>query len=248
MLTDNYSKTIDRKFRLPRAWSNKELKRFSKYLRGDIVNVSAWIDSDKEGGFYKDYFPSATSYTITNYKTEARGFQGKKGELFLNLEEDLPEDLIGKFDVVFNHTTLEHIFYVNKALSNLCAMTKKDVVVVVPFLQEMHADYGDYWRFTPTAMEKMFLCNGLKQVHCSFNSHHNASVYLFCIATKNPESWEGIEDLYTSYSDPYAVKDDFSNWVGCNAIQNYKYNRNVLFNKKKQYILTKVKKIITSIF
>lgn len=248
MSVDEYYKNIDRKFRLPRIWSNNELKKFSGYFKGDVVNVSAWIDSDKEGGFYRNYFSNATSYSVTNYKAEARGFQGNKGEIYLNLEDDLPNELVGRFDVVFNHTTLEHIFDIHKAVENLCKMTKKDVIVVVPFLQEMHADYGDYWRFTPSAMEKLFLKNGLKQVHCSFNSHPNASVYLFCIATKDSKSWENIRGLYNQLDDPFAKKDNFSNWVGCNAIQNDKYNRRNSIKTKKNYLLSKIKKVINSLF
>ena len=70
-----------RKFRLPRVWSNRELRRVGSMVRGDVVNVSAWQDSDKEGGHYKDYFPNASSYTITNWRTEARGYQGTPGEI-----------------------------------------------------------------------------------------------------------------------------------------------------------------------
>ena len=46
---------VDRKFRLPRIWSNNELKKFSDLFRGDIVNISAWRDEDKEGKQIRDY-------------------------------------------------------------------------------------------------------------------------------------------------------------------------------------------------
>lgn len=74
---------------------------------------------------------------------------------FLDLAaEDINQELIGKYDVVFNHTTLEHIFKVEKASQNLCLMSKDIVIVIVPFLQEQHAEYGDYWRFTPLTIKK----------------------------------------------------------------------------------------------
>lgn len=114
---------VDRIHRLPRIWSNRELEKFAHLFEGDIVNVSGWKDIDKEGRHYKDYFIKANSYTITNFKTEARGFQGYSNEIFLDLEKDLPANLYLHFDVVFNHTTLEHIYSVHKAFSNLCNLS-----------------------------------------------------------------------------------------------------------------------------
>lgn len=96
----------DRKHRLPRKWSNKELKEISHAFSGDIVNVSAWKDIDKEGKKYKEYFKNAKSYSITNYHEEKRGYQGYENEIFLDLEEDLGDSMKGNFDVVFNHTVL----------------------------------------------------------------------------------------------------------------------------------------------
>ena len=156
MEIDEYYKDIDRVFRLPRVWSNRELLKFAKLFKGDVANISGWTDEDKEGAYYKDYFSNVSSYSITNYIEEARGFQGKENEVFLDLTAELPNELINKFDVVFNQTVLEHIYEVNLAVKNLCSMTKDIAIVVVPFLQEMHANYGDYWRFTPLAMKNLF--------------------------------------------------------------------------------------------
>ena len=47
---------MDRKFRLCRLWSNKELEKFAGLFDGKIINVSAWQDKDKGGSFYKNYF------------------------------------------------------------------------------------------------------------------------------------------------------------------------------------------------
>ena len=128
---------VDRKFRLPRLWSNAEIRKFAPLFQGDVVNVSAWKDVDKEGRKYRDYFTKARSYSITNYNADARGLQGVDGEIFLDLTAPLPAELKGKFDVVFNHTCLEHIFEVEKAFENLCLMSSDVVITVVPFLQQM---------------------------------------------------------------------------------------------------------------
>lgn len=183
---------IDNKFRIPRIWSNRELKKFAKLFCGSIVNVSGWKDIDKEGANYGDYFVNASEYWITNYISEARGFQGDQdNEVFLDLTKRLSDEH-PRYDVVFNHTVLEHIFELETAFSNLCLLSKDIVIVVVPFLQEQHADYGDYWRFTPLALDKLFKKNGLTTVYINANDHADASIYVFAIASRFPKNWKQI--------------------------------------------------------
>lgn len=182
---------IDRKFRIPRLWSNQELRRIAPLFSGSVVNVSGWKDEDKEGGHYREYFSGASTYMITNYGGY-RGFQGSdEDEILLDLEKDLPSELTSSFDVVFNHTTLEHIFKVNTAFKNLCDMSKDIVIVVVPFAQTQHEQDGllDFWRFTPTALRYMCKENGLSIIYEAANSHRNAGIYVIVVASKNPKLW-----------------------------------------------------------
>jgi hypothetical protein len=223
---------IDKKFRKPRVWSNQELRKHAHLFKGDVVNVSAWKDIDKEGGKYENYFSNASSYSKTNYKKEARGFQGTEGEIFLDLELDLGNDLVGKFDVVFNHTTLEHVYQFRKAFENLCLMTKDIVIIVVPFLQEMHANYGDYWRFTPEAMVRMFEDNKMETLYLSFNGGSKESVYVYAIGSKNPEKWSEIKQEI-SYQDPNQSWIDFEGEAGTHAIPN-----------KLHYLSNKIKNLL----
>ena len=180
---------VDREQRLPRVWSNAELRKYAPLLGGDVVNVSAWKDEDKEGRHYRDYFSAAATYARTNYKSEARGMQGVADEVFLDLTAPLPVDLKNRFDVVFNHTTLEHVYDVKPAFANLCAMSKDIVVLVVPFLQAYHSDYGDFWRFSPEAVRRMFEGEGLTPLVVTCNRHAFSSVYVFAIASRHPARW-----------------------------------------------------------
>jgi len=184
-----------RKFRIPRIWSNNELRKFSYLFTGKVVNVSGWKDIDKQGHKYKDYFFNASEYWITNYKSEARGFQGNlENEIFLDLSIPLDSGLEENFDVVFNHTVLEHIFELDTAYQNLCRLSKDIVIIVVPFLQEQHAAYGDYWRLSPQAVDKLFRKNGLDTLFINFNDEKDASIYVFAIGSKQPEKWLNIKD------------------------------------------------------
>ena len=179
----------DHRFRAPRVWSNSVLKQIAPLFSGHVINVSAWKDEDKEGGHYRDYFSNADSYSLSNFGGY-RG-EGAADDINLNLETNLPEELKGGFDVVYNHTTLEHIYDVFMAMRNLCALSRDVVVLVVPFVQEVHTaeSFSDYWRFTPQVMERMFSENGFGMVFMSSSHMEGASIYHVCVAARQPEQW-----------------------------------------------------------
>ena len=218
----------DRKFRLPRVWSNREIARFAPQFTGRVLNASAWKDEDKEGRQYSDYFCNAESYHLSNYLSEARGYQGMPNEFFLDLTVDLPKEHQRAYDCVFNHTTLEHIYDVHTAFKNLCEMSRDAVIIVVPFVQQMHTEYGDYWRFTPSTLERMFKSSRFQPIYTSYNNHLMASVYILMIAVRDPDSWTSRiqNNLCSNGKVPFhskpTITDPFDNFVGCNAIPSFR--------------------------
>ncbi|MEW5942648.1 MAG: hypothetical protein AB1710_02200 [Pseudomonadota bacterium] len=177
----------------PRNWSNWELRKIAPTYQGDVINVSGWKDEDQVGGHYADYFPNALSYTISNFVGE-KGYQGASNEISLDIEADLPPHLTGQFQVVFNHTTLEHVYDIRKAVANLCAMSHDTVILVTPFLQQVHYEegsFGDYWRPTPMCLERMLVEHGFEVVYQSSNDNEWYIVYLFTVATRSPEKYRG---------------------------------------------------------
>jgi len=178
----------DRKYILARKWSNREMRKLAPLFSGAVCNVSGWDDRDKEGSHYANYFTRATSYDRTNYGG-FRGFKGEAGEIALDLTAPLAEELKRRFDVTYNHTVLEHIFEVDKAFANLCEMSRDVVIVVVPFSQVQHESesYGDYWRFTPSCLRKLFEKNGLTVIYEAESPDHDAAIYLLFVASRNPE-------------------------------------------------------------
>jgi hypothetical protein len=199
---------VDRTARLARHWSNRHLRLIAPLFTGRVVNVSAWDDRDKQGGTYRDYFANAASYEYTNYSGD-RGVQNMPGEHFLDLTAPLPEAMKARFDVVFNHTTLEHVFDVRTAFANLCGMTTDVVITVVPFAQLQHeaTTWKDYWRFTPTCMRALFAAHGLEVVYESCNEDRNAATYLVHAATRRPDHWRARMPAY----EPIAVA---GAWIG----------------------------------
>lgn len=181
----------------PRIFSNLQLRKYANLFSGEIVNVSGWDDRDGENGQYRDYFSKCTSYTVTNAPTDNKGFGSLKEsnvrELQLDLTLPLAPALIQKFDVVFNHTTLEHIFEIEIAFANLCAMSRDAVILVVPVLQQVHISrsFGDYWRPTTLAVAKLFRKNGFEPLVIIANDQPFYPVYCFAIAVRNAKEYEG---------------------------------------------------------
>ena len=68
---------VDNKFRVPRIWSNQELKKFSEHFHGDVINVSGWKDFDKVNSFYKEYFINCRNYFVSNWSFSERGQENK---------------------------------------------------------------------------------------------------------------------------------------------------------------------------
>jgi hypothetical protein len=203
---------------VPRLWSNAEIERVSSLFDGDVVNVSAWRDQDKAGRRYRDYFVNARSYSITNFKSELRGFQGYDNEIFLDLEQDLPLDLHGRFDLVFNHTTLEHIYDFRKAFANLCAMSRDALMIVVPWLQKFHGELGDYWRFSPLAMARLFSESGFHVARLTWNRDKGASVYVFVLGVRDPAKWSRHFDFEDDIAREAALFSSRTNDAGRHAL------------------------------
>lgn len=180
-----------------------ELRTFSHLFAGDVLNVSAWRDQDKEGDHYRDYFPNSSTYTISNYD----GWRGVEDQvadaLVIDLTEPLPQNLRKAFDVVFNHTTLEHIFRVEKAFRNLCALSRDVVILVVPFLQHLHGPEGDdFWRFSPYSIRGLYQDSGFNVLYESAGPPNDKTKYLFSIASCKPGKWGAIVKS-TSHDDAW---------------------------------------------
>lgn len=174
----------------PRIWSNDELRKISSFFCGDVINVSAGYDKDKEGGEYKQYFLNSNSYSISNLKKTTT----EKTEIELDLDRPIKGqiELDMKFDVVMTHTVLEHVYNFQTAIENLCLLSNDIVITIIPFIQSFHHQeevYSDYWRFSPFAIKKLFEENKLETIRLVWNNDPLGNIYIFHVASKKPDKW-----------------------------------------------------------
>ena len=181
-------KRLARNYR-PRRFSNHVLRQYLSPLGGDIINVSGWQDSDKENGFYRDYFGWRTRYVVSHISGEAgMPLEGTPDvePVYLDLEEPLPSHLEGAFDVVFSHTVLEHVFDTRQARDSMDRMCRDAVALVVPFAQAVHysRSYGDYVRPAPLLLKRFFEERGYSVLLCTCNDQPFFPIYVVFIASR----------------------------------------------------------------
>ncbi|OGZ07225.1 MAG: hypothetical protein A2762_00530 [Candidatus Lloydbacteria bacterium RIFCSPHIGHO2_01_FULL_54_11] len=179
----------------PRRAANMLLRRYAPEFSGDIVNVSGWDDRDGEGGYYRDYFTNKKRYVVTNAPTDIKGVGSMAGsavlEFGLDLERPLPPEFAGKFDVVLNISTLEHVQNIEEAFKSICMMSRDALVVVIPSIQQIHiADYGDYWRLTPLGLAKLLQKNGFTPLVIKANDQPFNPIYTFALGVRDAEKYK----------------------------------------------------------
>ncbi len=194
--------------KVPRAWSNLELRKIGSLLSGSILNLSGWCDEDKQGGFYRDYFPHATDYHVS--MRDLCVFEGedaritRRPDVAIDLECPMDSSLVGRYDIVLCHTVLEHVFDIFAAFNNLADLSRDIVIIVVPWCQRVHErvassdSYRDYWRIAPSAVQRLFQSNGFSLIYINGNSDFHASTYYVAVGSKAPRSHEDLMRLSPS--------------------------------------------------
>ncbi len=176
-----------------RYWSNDRLKEVISKLGNynEIINVSGWKDSDKEGNTYKSYFKKGVSYKISNYEADSLKGLSTENDLSIDLSKTLPSELIEKFDIVLNHTVLEHIEKPEFAFDQMSKLTTDILITIIPWKQALHFHpgyFGDYFRISPFTMRKYYEKNGFKLVFEAFSPNYAPDIYLFYVGSRKPQN------------------------------------------------------------
>ena len=178
----------------PRQFSNVILRHYAPAFTGDVINVSGWRDEDQAGFLYRSYFTAATSYVVSNSGEPVKGIGSHADEFEIDLSVPIAADLKNRYDVVFNHTTLEHVFEIKTAFKNLCEMSRDAIILVVPVLQQIHFSegYGDYNRLTTMGIVKSFEENGFETIVLQTNEQEFAPIYCVAIAVRADSKYKHI--------------------------------------------------------
>jgi hypothetical protein len=88
-------------------------------------------------------------------------------------------------------------------------MSRDIVIVVVPFAQVEHDtdSFGDFWRFAPGALRRLFADNGMSVVYEAESPDSNAGIYLLFVGTRDAARWQPLMPQPATVS-------EVGHWIG----------------------------------
>ena len=130
--------------------ANVWLRLHCRDVAGKILSIGSGDDSDHEGGYYRKYFPNATSYTTSEVSAEF------KCDLVIDVRS-MPEIADGTYDGIYCSGVLEHTDEFQAAMRELTRILKTGgtLLLGLPFRQALHMEPYDFWRFTEFGIQHL---------------------------------------------------------------------------------------------
>jgi hypothetical protein len=128
-----------------------ELRTIRASLRGDRA-AQAWIDDFKWGQpadrFFHDVlrFDAVDSLDIADYEGAT---------IIQDIGERVPAELEGRFDLIVDGGSLEHIFDFPVAIANVMRMARQDAIVYLNMPCNNLCGHG-FYQFSPELMHRLF--------------------------------------------------------------------------------------------
>lgn len=157
-MNKNIYKGIWRGCSLLRTLMNEECRKIN-LAEERVLDVGA-------GSKLADYHKFFSKPAAIIESTDIKNGQGNLSNTVLNLESDQLPFQDNSFDSVLAFNILEHIFNHQFLVNQMYRVTKKHgrLIGFVPFLINFHPDPQDYFRYTESALEKIFANAGYKNI------------------------------------------------------------------------------------
>lgn len=127
-------------------------------------------------------------------------------EIFDLNADETPLHLVGRFDVVLDTGTLEHVFHVPNALKHLYRLVKPGGRIIHNTPASNHLDHG-FWMFSPTLFQDYYAANGF-EINAirlvRFTPRHTSDPWLVYDYTPGyltgDVMWGGLDDaMYSTF-------------------------------------------------
>ncbi|MFZ5775066.1 MAG: tetratricopeptide repeat protein [Thermodesulfobacteriota bacterium] len=135
-----------------RRESNAILRTICASLTGRILSIGSGQDLDKEGNFYREYFPAGSAYIRLD--SDSRLLPDIIGDA-QNMRDAIPDHAC---DVVFCIWALEHVPDVQAALAEIHRVLRPGGAFIfgLPLNEDFHSFPHDYHRFTLDGIKALF--------------------------------------------------------------------------------------------
>mgnify|MGYP005846192545 CR=1 FL=1 len=126
-----------------RRQSNQWLRHHCAEIKGGVLSIGSEYDRDGEGGFYRNYFKGASSYTTSEVSDEFGT------DLVIDVRS-MPEIESESFDGIYCSGVLEHVDDFHSGIQEITRILKSNGILLLglPFRQAIHMEPNDYWQFT----------------------------------------------------------------------------------------------------
>jgi SAM-dependent methyltransferase len=118
-------------------------------------------------------------------------FEGATHCLDLNADQ-IPAALAGRFDVVLDSGTIEHVFHIPNALKNVLALAKEGGRVIFLSPSSNHVDHG-FYMFSPTLFMDYLVTNGLRIEKLYFIRYSSSARAPWKAYAYDQQSWRKFE-------------------------------------------------------
>jgi SAM-dependent methyltransferase len=128
----------------------------AKLTQPETVELNAKPDFARRGQISERAALMAIGFTECE-SLDASDFEGADHVFDLN-QPSVPDELAGRFDVVIDGGTLEHVFHLPNALANIHAMLREGGRAIHLVPSSNHLDHG-FWMFSPTVFRDYYGAN-----------------------------------------------------------------------------------------
>lgn len=140
-----------------RCWSNDRLREIGAAVRGceSMLNVSGRLDSDQDGGRYRDYFASIPLHRVSNHPDDSANRVNHFTDRSIDLDRENAKRAVENYDDLRDQTEAERAYRPPTALETIAPITRRAPITLAPINPPMHFisdDFGDYYRCPPMAL------------------------------------------------------------------------------------------------
>ncbi len=137
----------------------KDVKKYLLATNNNVLEIGCGLKP------YRYLVPEGVKYFGVDWKGAKENFHYNAADTIYYDGDNLPlKD--SSFNYLFHTEVLEHVYYLDQFLKECCRVLSKEgrMFFTIPFAARNHYIPYDYWRLTPTSLEKLLAKAGFTHI------------------------------------------------------------------------------------